>query len=96
MRAFYIDRLAFGAAAIVVATIGAWAAYQQFAEQFSSQHTSSKQVGKLVAKLATRAECDQFRAKLLAQSEGNPASGATQYAIAIAWADAGKAGCVAN
>ncbi|MGD7190444.1 hypothetical protein ACQCRI_19650 [Ralstonia pseudosolanacearum] len=87
--------LAFGVTAVVVSGIGAWTVYQQFADHLTSQNAST-QVERLVAKLAPRAECEPFRIKLLAQAQANPAAGSTQYAIADAWAGAGRVGCVAR
>lgn len=89
------QRIAVAITVLVVAVIGARAAHQQFAEDFTLPPEPT-QLEKLVAKLAPRAECDSYRAKLLAQAGASPTSGATQYAIAEAWAGASRAGCIAR
>lgn len=79
--------------AVVVTAITARAAYQRFAEE-STPPPAPTQVEKLVGRLDPRAECDRFRAKLLAQAGASPTAGSTQYAIADAWQAASRAGCI--
>lgn len=58
------------------------------------EKTASKQTEALARSIYDRADCRPYIDRLREAGRGVPTAGATQWAIAHTYADAGKAGCV--